>query len=92
MKIRIKEVPPGDAPESFRRAWVGCVLPAQGRLGEDAGKRIKLGGFRVLADHALDAIEGPAHYYWATRLLRGVGAEIVFPARACEVVEEGEVS
>lgn len=92
MKIRIKKVPPGDTPESFRRAWVGCVLPTQGRQEEDVGRRVRLGGWRVLTDHALDALEGPAHYYWASLLPRGRGAELVFPAEACEVVEEGEVS
>jgi hypothetical protein len=88
VKIRIKAVPHGDAPESFRRAWVGCILPAQGRLSEDVGERVELGGYRVLADHALDALEGPAHYYWATLLRRGAGAEIIFPEEACEVVEK----
>lgn len=93
MKIRIKEVPPGDNPESFRRAWVGCVLPARGReREEDTGERAELGGYRVLAEDALDALEGPAHYYWASLLPRGRGAELVFPAEACEVVEEGGVS
>jgi hypothetical protein len=27
MKIRIIDLPPGEAPESIRRAWVGLVLP-----------------------------------------------------------------
>lgn len=89
MKIRVKKIPPGDEPESFRRAWVGCILPAEGREREDTGKRPKLGGYRVLAEHALDALEGEAHFYWATLLPRGTGAAIVFPAAACEVVEKG---
>ena len=27
MKIRIKDVPPGEAPEEVRAAWIGLVLP-----------------------------------------------------------------
>lgn len=34
MEIRIVDVPPGEAPEAIRRAWVGLILPlAPGETG-----------------------------------------------------------
>jgi hypothetical protein len=34
MRIRITDIPPGEAPEDVRRAWVGLVLPlARGETG-----------------------------------------------------------
>src|SRR4051812_44441611 len=34
MHVRITDVPPGEAPEHIRRAWVGLVLPlAPGETG-----------------------------------------------------------
>jgi hypothetical protein len=34
MRIRITEVPPGEAPEEIRRAWIGIELPlAEGHDG-----------------------------------------------------------
>lgn len=34
MRVRIVKVPPGEAPEKVRRAWVGLVLPlADGHSG-----------------------------------------------------------
>jgi hypothetical protein len=39
MLIRITEVPPGEAPEDVRRAWVGLVLPlAPGERGARAAQ------------------------------------------------------
>jgi hypothetical protein len=31
LEIRIVDVPPGEAPATIRRAWVGLVLPLAGR-------------------------------------------------------------
>jgi hypothetical protein len=44
MEIRIVAVPPGEAPEAIRRAWVGLILPlAPGEIGARA-----IPGFGVL--------------------------------------------
>jgi len=34
MQIRIKSVPPGEAPESIRRAWIGLVIPVPPRVSK----------------------------------------------------------
>ena len=43
--IRIVRIPPGEAPEEIRKAWVGLVLP----LAEDELERRKRRGFGVLS-------------------------------------------
>ena len=40
MKIRIKSIPPGEAPEDVRRAWIGLELPVPPRF---AGRTRGLG-------------------------------------------------
>jgi hypothetical protein len=42
MEIRITGVPPGEAPEWVRRAWVGLVLPLA--PGEDGARTLSTGG------------------------------------------------
>jgi hypothetical protein len=42
MEIRITDVPPGEAPEWVRRAWVGVVLPLA--PGEDGPRAVSTGG------------------------------------------------
>ena len=32
MQIRIKSVPPGEAPETIRQAWIGIVIPVPPRV------------------------------------------------------------
>ena len=32
MKIRIHDIPPGEAPEDVRKAWVGLELPTKGGI------------------------------------------------------------
>jgi len=32
MKIRINSIPPGEAPESVRQAWIGLVIPVPTRF------------------------------------------------------------
>ena len=45
MQIRITSIPPGEAPEHVRKAWIGLVLPVPDRF---AGSRETL-GFGVLS-------------------------------------------
>ena len=40
MKIRIKSVPPGEAPESIRQAWIGLEIPVHPQF---AGRRKAFG-------------------------------------------------
>ncbi len=46
MRVRIVAVPPGEAPEAIRRAWVGLVLPLAG--GDDS-ESSKATGYGVLS-------------------------------------------
>ncbi|HEV7926015.1 MAG TPA: hypothetical protein VGR14_11695 [Verrucomicrobiae bacterium] len=32
MQIRIKSIPPGEAPEHIRQAWIGLVIPVPSRF------------------------------------------------------------
>ena len=45
MHIRIKSIPPGEAPEHIRQAWVGLVIPVPPRVTE----RRNFLGFGVLS-------------------------------------------
>lgn len=45
MNIRIVDIPPGEAPEHVRKAWVGLVLP----LAEGEGGRRTLPVFGVIS-------------------------------------------
>jgi hypothetical protein len=42
MRVRIVEVPPGEAPEHIRRAWVGLVLPVE--HGENGPRKVMTSG------------------------------------------------
>jgi hypothetical protein len=67
MKVRIIDVPPGEAPEEVRRAWVGLILPvALGEVGPRStpmygvlsGPRSYLGHlWRVLTRHSPRAMQ-----------------------------------
>lgn len=101
--IRVVSVPPGEAPESVRRAWVGLDLPLL--PGQD---KIKLHpSFQVLSGEEAHpvpsyAVDGQA----AVRVLRAAhpeaaewwqvnakwvmepGAQFVFPATVCERLDD----
>jgi hypothetical protein len=100
-RVRIVSVPPGEAPEYIRRAWVGLELPvAGGRAGPQTG-----GAFGVLSNQPMGygpgyAVDGAtavrllaakdpdAAAWWresAPHVLRG-GYQLVFPADVCEPV------
>lgn len=98
VRVRIAATPPGDAPESIRRAWVGLELPA-------CVDRPNAGAVGVLSNRAVPcresyAINGAeavalladwdpgAAAWWRTNaphVLRG-GYQLVFPAEVCEVL------
>ncbi len=94
--IRIIDVPPGDAPEDVRRAWVGLVLPVcdptndvwLGR-GVLTRRPETLDGYAVegaTAVSMLSKINTDAANWWrdnAPHILQP-GAILVFHAKVCE--------
>ena len=104
-RIRIIAVPPGEAPESVRRAWVGLVLSlppgetgsprmlsAEGILsGEAAGSCL---GFLVEGKEAITALslhDSVAAAWWRENVPE-ISAEryrLGFPASVCEVERVG---
>ena len=104
-RIRIIAVPPGEAPESVRRAWVGLalslppgetglprMLPAEGVLsGHAAGSCL---GFLVEGKEAITALslhDSLAAAWWRENVPE-ISAEryrLGFPASVCEVERVG---
>lgn len=85
--IRIIAVPPGDAPEWVRQAWVGLELP----LAPDAPK-----GKAVVYSHEAIAVLAKANpkaaAWWKTnfpRACRALGITFEFPPESCARVERG---
>jgi hypothetical protein len=103
IRIRIVAVPPGEAPERVRRAWVGLELPlangetglrdqsAFGALSNDPVGLRK--GYAVDGGKAVELLaakDPDAAEWWrgnAPHVLAR-GYQFVFPAEVCERVEE----
>ncbi len=100
--VRIVAVPPGEAPEEVRRAWVGLELPlAVGETGPrdgwtygvlsaaPAGVRNGCAVDGRIAVTLLAETDPSAADWWrsnAPHVLAG-GYQLVFPAEVCEPVE-----
>lgn len=96
-RVRITAVPPGEAPEWVRRAWVGVELPTLNREPKplpawQVSTRRSAGspsGFAVsgaAAVKAVAAVNPDAGEWWranAAEVLRP-GYQLVFPAEVCE--------
>jgi len=81
MEIRIIATPPGEAPLSVRRAWVGLVLPL--RPGEYGPNEVGVSG----------VLSGPRGFFaWLWRLLTGQFAVrvqyLVLVDEALDILEE----
>jgi hypothetical protein len=100
-RIRIVAMPPGDAPEHIRRAWVGLELPlangqsgpsrqpAQGILsGQDEGpcSGYAVDGREGVALLAAKAPEAAAWWRQQAPHVTTHGYQLVFPADVCEQV------
>lgn len=100
-RVRIAAVPPGEAPEYIRRAWIGLELPVangssergQGVVGVLSNRSAACGdGYAVDGAEAVEllAAHAPnAAVWWCTNaphVLVG-GYQLVFPAEVCEAID-----
>jgi hypothetical protein len=99
--VRIVAVPPGEAPEQVRRAWIGLELPVTRHTPDAGSSRVEgvlssqaaycADGYAVYGGEAVRilAIKDPMAAAWwhsnAPHVVRG-GYELVFPANVCERV------
>jgi hypothetical protein len=97
--IRIIATPPGEAPESVRRGWVGLELPlVPGQTRPEWGSARQVLSGRAVGDLSGYAVDGPtaiklltsadpeAAAWWrqnAPHVLAS-GYQLVFPAHVCE--------
>jgi hypothetical protein len=102
-QIRIKAVPPGEAPEFVRRAWVGLDLPViAGQVQPDHGPAFGALSHQRLAMPAGYAVDGPTAIailqtaspeiaaWWRENVPAAVapGFQLVFPADVCERLDD----
>jgi hypothetical protein len=101
--IRITQVPPGEAPEVVRRAWIGLELPLlAGQVRPDRGLALGvLSGRRVPAPDSypvdgrtainlLAAVSPDAAQWWRQHAphVLARGYQLVFPAAVCERLDD----
>jgi len=103
VRIRVVSIPPGDAPEDIRRAWVGLVLPIP-TSGASTGRTVGVlsgepedepAGFPVDGRVAVEALAKrfpDAAQWWRThaRHVTSAGYQLVFPAEVARLVTEDE--
>ena len=92
--VRITAIPPGFAPESIRKQWVGVSLPlaSADEIAQDPPSGFGIGsdntnGYLVLRDNAIEALrkagKKQAADYWDSFPL---GRFLQFKKEVCEVV------
>lgn len=102
VKIRITEIPAGEAPENIRKQWVGLILPVDVFLDFKTGiqegvlggppKLENLNGFPVKIEDAINALEEAkkqeAVLWWKNNIsFFGRGAShLVFGKNVCELL------
>ena|SRR5579862_3402272 len=101
-RIRIIDVPPGQAPEWVRQQWVGLELPVAEeprddqeytQLGARGGNPENIGGYRIKADIAFDALRqrSPlAVTWWEAHAPHAFlpSSSLVFRRDVCEIAPE----
>lgn len=97
-KIRIIAVPPGQAPEWVRQAWVGLEIPLEKHtpsigitLGARGGKPHpeNQDGYIVRLQDALDALKKKnldAAQWWETNPVAIIGGRLMFARRVCQLI------
>lgn len=94
-QIKIVAVPPGQAPDNVREAWVGLVLPvaeADGdgvQLGALGGEAQNLGGYPVYGMDALKVLaraNRKAFEWWLVNVPMAAYNDLVFARDCCEEV------
>jgi hypothetical protein len=96
-QFRINDVPPGQAPEWVRKAWVDLVLPMRDvppasvrQAGIFGGKSENLGGFAVSGQIALSLLKehnSAAAEWWSTYAPHVLFGDLVFIRDVCEIVD-----
>lgn len=99
-KIRIVDVPPGDAPEWVRKEWVGLELPVATAAPEDSlqigvlgGEPQNLGGYPVESKIAVEILskKSPeAAQWWKENFSFTLMPWLVFKKEVCKVICEKE--
>jgi hypothetical protein len=98
-KVRVIDVPPGEAPDWVRQAWIGVELPTRHkepravpvyeiRSGESAGEWVGYAVDGRAAVRAVAAVSPEAADWWRANLpaVTTPGYQLVFPADVCERV------
>lgn len=96
-RVRVFDIPPGEAPDWVRRAWVGIELPTQNRIpkpieviqmstGEPAGEWVGYAVSGIAALAAVAAVNPGAAEWWRSNLpaITTPGYKLIFPADVCE--------
>jgi hypothetical protein len=100
-RVRVVALPPGEAPEEIRGAWIGLELPVAGRHAEGGSQGVSGvlsnqpaecgAGYAVDGAEAvriLAAQDPEAAAWWRSHAphVLGNGYQLVFPAEVCEQV------
>jgi len=96
-RVRVFDIPPGEAPDWVRRAWVGVELPTQNRMpkpieviqmstGEPAGEWVGYAVSGIAALAAVAAVNARAAEWWRSNLpaITTPDYKLIFPANVCE--------
>ncbi|OHA28635.1 MAG: hypothetical protein A3E92_03170 [Candidatus Taylorbacteria bacterium RIFCSPHIGHO2_12_FULL_42_34] len=98
-KVRIVNVPPGEAPEWVRREWVGLELPLSnefdattprlqmGVVGGPVDPQ-NIGGYAVPKDEAIDILEKKnptAAQWWRDESI--IGTWLIFSPKVCLLID-----
>lgn len=94
-KVLIVAIPPGEAPEWVRKAWVGLELPFEnpepgGYVGGVlTGKPVNRSGFSVPTEQALEILRKSnqdACTWWETNVPLEFIDALVFDSAVCQVL------
>ena len=97
-RIRIIDIPPGQAPEWVRREWVGLELPIdesapapekRRQIGVEGGKAENLGGYPIntlVAIKSLRERSPQAAEWWETNIPLELIPRLAFKREVCIIV------
>lgn len=95
--IKIIAVPPGQAPEWVREAWIGLTIPLSSTITADGlqtgifrGKPENVGGYMVSGQAAVDVLKSnnaEAADWWFENAPLALLGSLVFKKDVCELIE-----
>jgi len=95
-KIRITDIPPGQAPEWVREKWVGLELPIAenvpaktSQMGVSGGKIENLGGYSIETEVAIEVLKKKspeAAQWWEENISASLLPWLVFKKEVCKLV------